>query len=414
MRCVAIAGCLLLAACELPPLTLKFKLTGGKSQQCMSPEGDPATRCSDITMLCEGVLSVRIVAPSDPTVPYVHLCEPLRGAQNTLCSIATIDLPDPVEPIPEQVLEVQMAVFPRSAVSTDPDTGKLVCPRVEYAADNLPVLTLPTCIETDLDSCPKIPAVGGRTFYRPGDTETVVELGCSDLPQLTDELTCEGTRRISVTATVNDFDDLVSSVDKQLAGRLTVGVGEPRPQGDRYVLTPGDGRDLVPAETMAAPAWSGELTDLAFSQYACLEVLEDGAQTTTALTCRRVDPASNTLDMAGVYLKKSTLDQILGALGLVDFPSEGLVVGMVLDQFFNPQAGTMVSCEACTIQYLSADRTGLVAGGTSASGIFMSTDAPFGTEFTTGTTLLRPVFGGLVESKVTIVVIQDKIVIEPD
>jgi hypothetical protein len=399
------------AGCELPPLSLRFSITDNKSQQCTGDTGQVTTSCEDITMSCDAVLSVRIVPPNDPTVPYISICRPLIGAKNTLCSIAGIDLPAPTVPIPEQVLEVQMAVFPRSAASIDPATGDLVCPRVEFAANGLPVTAVPVCDEQDPTSCPRMPAVGGRAFYHPGDEETVVELGCSDLPQLIDEVRCEGIKRVQVTAAVNDFDDLVSSVDKPLADRLTVDVGEPTPLGDAYVLDLDDTRELVRSSS-PTPAWSRELTDFTFGDYVCLQVLEDGAQSTSALTCK-ADDDGDKIDMAGIYLSKTTLNQILAALSLTSFPDAGLVVGVVVDEFSNPLPNVAVSCGGCDIKYLNANRSGLVPSATSMSGIFVSTNAPFGTGFSIPSTALSPVLGGLVERKVTIVVIRDTIPIGP-
>jgi hypothetical protein len=408
----ALLALVVLAGCDLPPLSLRFSITDNVTQSCTGDTGTITTSCEDITMLCDAVLSVRIVPPNDPSVPYVSLCRPLIGAQHTLCSIAGVDLPAPTVPIPEQVLEVQMAVFPRSAVSTDPITGELVCPRVEFAANGLPIESLPVCSEQDPMSCPRMPAVGGRTYYQPGDEETVVELGCSDLTQLQDELTCEGIERIAVTATVNDFDDVVSSVDKALASSLTVDIGEPKPQNLAYVLPPANTRELVYSTESSSPAWSLELTDLTFADYVCVQVLEDGAQATSALTCR-ADDDSDMIDMSAIYLSKDTLDQILDALALPDFPDEGLVVGLVLDQFFDPLPNVAVSCDGCTVKYLTPNRDGVVLGATTASGIFVSDDAPFGTGFAIPSTALRPVLGGLIERKVTIVVIQDKLPIGP-
>jgi hypothetical protein len=60
-----------------------------------------------------------------------------------------------------------------------------------------------------------------------------------------------------------------------------------------------------------------------------------------------------------------------------------------------------------TIEYLSADLTRFVAGGTSTSGIFLSTDAPYGTAFSiNGNPPPPPEIGGLVNGKVTIVEVE--------
>jgi hypothetical protein len=404
----ALAACSLVA-CEHPPLSLRFKLTDGTAQQCFSDTGVQTTSCQDITMLCEAYLSVRVLAPSDPIAPYISVCERIDDrAQGKLCAIANVTLPQPAMPVPEQVLEVQMAIFPRSAITFDA-SGTPICPIARFGANGLPIPFQPFC-QDDPERCTPVPAVGGRTYYRPGDDKTVVELGCTDLGQLTDEVACTGTRRVSVTATVNDFDDLVSSVGRTLADRLDVGVGEPRPFGDDHVLTPGDTRELMRWQN-TPPAWRAEL-DVMFTSNVCIGVLEDGAQRTTAVTCRGYD-GRTMIDLAGVYLAKTTLDQVLAALSLTSFPEDGLVIGMVIDEFFNPLANVAVSCAGCTVEYLNSNRTALQPNATSASGIFISRDAPFGTGFTIPATVLRPVLGGLIREKVTIVVVQDKNPIGP-
>jgi hypothetical protein len=301
-----------------------------------------------------------------------------------------------------------MAVFPKSLVPMDPDTGDLICPRVEFAADGLPVTSVPVCTDMDPTSCAKVPAVGGRAFYHPGDSQTVVSLGCSDLQQLQSQ--CDNASHLDVTATVNDFDDL-ASVTSALADRLTVDIGEPKPVNPTYVLNPIDTHELLRSSD-SPPAWSVQLTNIMFGNYECLQVLEDGAQTTSTLSCR-ADDDKTTIDMAGVYLSKTSLNQILTALGLSAFPDQGLVIGMVVDEFYSPLANVAVSCGGCKVQYLNDTRTGTVNGATSKSGVFVSDNATFGTGFAIPSTVLRPVLGGLVEGKITIVVIQDKIPIGP-
>ena len=89
------------------------------------------------------------------------------------------------------------------------------------------------------------------------------------------------------------------------------------------------------------------------------------------------------------------------------FPDQGLVIGIVLDYLGNPVSGLNVATTAGAVRYLSADRHNIILGGTSASGIFISEDAPFGTTFS-ATSSLHTVagFGGLVDGKVTVVVLQ--------
>lgn len=398
----------LAAACSDPQLSLRFRLTAGDAQQCFGDDGDVTTSCQDVTMLCQAYLSIRVLPPDDPEAPFISVCRPLTGAQGKLCAIAGIDLPQPAMPIVEQTLEVQMAIFPASEIKPDPVTGEPVCPRVQYGANGLPMPVLPVCDDVDLFACPRVPAVGGRTFYNPGDDTTIVDLGCTNLAEITDPQVCIGVDIVRVSATVNNFDDLVSSVDKTVADRLNVSVGEPTPLADTFVLTPMDSRELM-RSTSSSPSWSSVLTDLDLVSIACLEVLEDGAQTTATLTCNDEVATRSMFDLPGFYLKRASLTEILEAIGYIrGFPEEGgLVVGMVVDRNSSPLAGQQVTCDGCTIQYLDDTRSGVVTGATSTSGVFVTQDAPFGTVFSLPMSP-RPfdAVGGVVEGKVTIVILR--------
>lgn len=411
MRALVGAG-LLFAACSDPTFSLRYRLTAGDAQQCYSDEGDVTTSCEDITMLCDAYLSVRVLNPDDPDAPYISMCEPLADRQPTLCAIAGPSLPMPAMPVSEQTLEVQVAIFPSDAILSDPLTGAPVCPKVEYAANGLPSAAIHICDELDPFACPRVPAVGGRAFYHPGDDKTVVDLGCTNLEQLTNPFSCEGVNRVDVTATVKDFDLPVSSVGDAVADRLNVGIGEPSPLGDTYELRPEDSSPL--GRTMAAtPAWSALVTDLDLMSAGCIEVREDSAGTTSTLTCSNDVVGKSRIELSGYFLKKSTLAQIISALGLPSFPDTGgLVIGLVVDENFTPLAGREVNCPGCAVQYINMNRTGLTLGATSASGIFVSTNAPFGTELSVQA-LPGDIIdlsdasgvGGIVEGKVTIVVL---------
>jgi hypothetical protein len=103
------------------------------------------------------------------------------------------------------------------------------------------------------------------------------------------------------------------------------------------------------------------------------------------------------------------------ALGRTSFPDTGLVIGVVLDSNGTPPTMPMMIAATAsdgtpdgTIEYLSADRRNLIAGGTSANGIFISQDTPYGSTFTANGAKLQAAlgYGGLVEGKVSIVVLQ--------
>ena len=391
-------------------MSLRFALTDGDSQACIGDTGVPTTDCSQVTIGCDPVLGIRVLPPNDPTAPYISVCKPLIGAQNKLCSIAGVDLPEPTVPVSEQVLEVQMAIFPRSAVSTDPVTGDLVCPIVQFGANNLPVAV--TCSDADATNCPAVPAVGGRAFYYPGDAKTVVKLGCTD-PIQVQAMACSGENPIVVSASITDFDNQ-QPVSGSLAQRLTVSIGEPQPLGDVFVFgIPLSSKAELSLLAGASPAaWQGDI-NLSFSKATCLDVREDAPESTATLTCDEVmQPVGKRIDMTGVRLSKSKLDMIVAASHPLSFPAHGLVVGIVLDPLNTPLAGVTVvpSSAGTTVKYLDDMLSGTVTGGTSSKGIFVSDDAVFETRFTAQNSNLDMAtgYGGLVEGKVTIVVIRFK------
>jgi hypothetical protein len=400
----AIAFIALVAACsDPPPLTIKYALKTDGSQLCYANAATQtlAHSCTDVSMLCKSVLDLRIVSASDTTQQYVKVCQEVTGRQN-LCSIAGIDLPKPASSIPEQTLEVQVALFVEDDLAKDPDTGDPICPPdLEFGADGLPV------------SSSASPAVGGRAFYHPGDTSTVVELGCTDELAL-QKPSCAGTNTIAVTATVNDFDTEVS-VPATLADSLSVLIGEPVADINGFsTLPPTHLHPLDRTVVGPTPGWGGAV-DLQLLSSACLEVLEDVPQATPSLVCKQVAVGQEQIDLPGIRLSKTTLQQFLTALNS-PFPAEGLVVGVVLDDLGNPAAGVQVTTSdpAATLSYLSQNRQSLIAAGlttsTTSNGIFLSTDTRYGATFTAidplGGTSQPSAFGGLVQGKVSVVVLQ--------
>jgi hypothetical protein len=127
-----------------------------------------------------------------------------------------------------------------------------------------------------------------------------------------------------------------------------------------------------------------------------------------------VAESAKTISLIGTRLSttapNNTLSQILHALALPQFPDHGLVVGMVLDFLGNPVANLQVMPTAGSIQYLTADRASTTMGttsSTSSNGIFISQDAPYGTTFRALSPLAsKAELGGLVDGKVTIVILQ--------
>jgi hypothetical protein len=401
---VATAG-----ACNDPTLTLRFRVTASPEAACLDAQSHQVTSCSDVTMACRAAVSIRVFNPNDPASPYITVCKEL-STQN-LCSIAAVDLPQPATHVSAQTLEVEMVVYPSAQLATDPMTGQLICPSgVTFDALGFPEASLQPC-DAASGTCAPTPAIGGVAFYHPGDSETIVDLGCVDLAQLND-LSCTGGVAVTVRSSVDDLDTEVA-VSSALADQLTVSIGQPKPitlpSGDTYYqLNSVDLTQLTRVPGQSVPAWSGilnrELMPL------CTTVLEDAAGSTTSVRCKTVPPgtyeaANPTIDTTGTRLSKPTLDGILAALGATEFPTTGLVIGVVLDANGNPVPNLEITASQGVVRYLTADRTGLTTQ-TSANGIFLSEDAPFGATFTASSGgLTASGLGGLIEGRATIVVL---------
>jgi hypothetical protein len=384
---------MLLTACDPPPLKIVYDLEVGPNGPSCNLDGDPIT-CEDVPMQCDAVLSLRIVSPSDLAAPYLSVCEavPPNGRRN-LCAISSIDLP--VKEFPKETMEVQVLVWPREDV-TDPVTGELNCqlnPVTFSASGGFPEGVKP-------------PAFGGHAFWHPGDEEVRVFLGCTDIAAVNQD-SCKGAGTTTVSSTVIDFETRVPvSVDQ--ANRLTVSVGEPTPTGTGFELSSSAQRPLPRTVVGPPPVWSNDV-DLQFDSSACIAVLEDEAQATVSLACQQEIVGADAIDIQGVRLAKSTLQQVLTAMKATVFPPEGLTIGMVVDEQLNPAANFTVTSTAGTVEYLSADRRGLIdTTATTQSGMFVSRNAPYGTDFTTGGGVFNVVTkrGGIVAGKVTVVLLQ--------
>ncbi|HEX2689696.1 MAG TPA: hypothetical protein VHN14_23925 [Kofleriaceae bacterium] len=379
-----------LAACNTPVPSLQLALAGPPSQAC------PSTACMEVPMNCQAVMSIRIIDPMDPASPYLSQCVQVStNRSRSMCAIANVDLES--TPIPVRDLEVQVALYPATEISVEPtNPNKLQCPTmVMYsAATGFPVEQSPS------------PALGGHAFYHPGDETVVVTLGCTDLAALNES--CVVSNQVAITATIDDFETRfpVMGGASSLADQLWVSVGEPQVADSRFVLGPGDLRLLNRTSEGPIAAWGGDI-DYQFHKYVCLDVLEAAAQSTATLRCKAVTGGAN-LDLRGVWMAKEQVDEILNALSLVDFPDEGLTVGMVVDAMGNPVEGAVVSANQATVSYLSKQRDSFDTGQTSATGIFLSRDAVFGTEFSTGGGSQPTIYGvgGRVANKVTVVILQ--------
>jgi len=142
-------------------------------------------------------------------------------------------------------------------------------------------------------------------------------------------------------------------------------------------------------------------------------VRQRAAGATPAVRCQPFPTAPLTIDATGTRLTKESLAEIVQALGLLDFPDNGLVIGVVLDPLGNPVPNLQVVSSTGTVKYLTADRHGMTTTSTSSNGIFMSQDTPYAdadgaiSTFRTSTMLQSATaIGGLIDRKATIVILQ--------
>jgi hypothetical protein len=143
---------------EPDPFRIRFRLSQGPAYSC------PASSCDGVAMTCDAVAVIRIVDPADPGRAFVSECIEIDNPED-VCDLGRADLPAGLM-VPDQELEVQIALFPRAALIGA--SGEVECPSVlDFGlADGFPVNVAPA------------PALGGRTYVHAEDGEAVVELGC--------------------------------------------------------------------------------------------------------------------------------------------------------------------------------------------------------------------------------------------
>jgi hypothetical protein len=401
---VAAAG---LAACDGDTLRIALQISAGPVQACPSSAVPAAPTCGDVPMLCDSVLDVRIVRPASPDEAHLASCTLIpRDRKRDLCSIEHINLP--ARQLPKETLEVQVMIWPREAVKeVDPSTGELDCREiygrpvsVGFGVHGFPEEAAPS------------PALGGRAFYHPGDDLTVVTLGCSDLAAV-NRPACAG--QIELRAGVTELDAPLQSVTPVVAAELLVSVGEPRyvATRDHHEWSPLKALDLEAGAPPgpAEPRWGEAVEVLALEDSLCVQVIGGQGANTATVRCGRIDPAVRQLELTGTWLPRPRLAQILAGLGLTDPPAQGMTIGVLLDEQGAPAAGYQIRTSPDTlVQYLTPTNQ-VVPGGTAttAAGLFVSMDAPYGTDFraSQGDQLPRALgVGGRVHGKVTIVVLR--------
>jgi len=401
VRRLVLAIPLVLSGCQkapedLGPFAISFEFDQRDGSQC------PSESCSDYGMRCGATLGIRILDVADDDRIVADACFAVPPA-TTLCSLGNVSSPTFFN-IPPHRLRIEASAWRPEVLEADPELDG-DCPD-ERLFD---VRGVP------LDTFQPRPAFAGAAYFDAGSDVDValVPLTCTDAKQLDqDECGIVDTTPIRVTA-----DDIETALDitTEQAANLTVGLAAPRavPDGDGGTVYVIEGSDTIPLEPVAGPTpiFSGE-TDKVFEEV-CSVLLELSPQSTASVTCRRLAADIEEIDVRGVLVSVDTLDQVLAAMGEDSFPPEGLVVGRVVDHTGAPLSNVIVMPSAGSVDYLSADRSILIGNDTSASGLFIARDVPFGATWTAihngdGRREDGPIRAGLVQDKVTALLIRMK------
>jgi hypothetical protein len=371
---------LAMSACGTPTPQIAIEPAGPPVQRC------PSTDCSMVPLPCDAVMSIRIYNPEDPGKPFLDQCTPVPAdTKHDMCSLRSVDLD--AAKLPVEDLAVEVAVYPQAMLNLD-QSGKPEClTNIQYDAAGFPIGQ-------------PAPTFGRRVYYHPGDQLVKVELGCTDFNPARVGATCGNPVSDRISATVTDFNTRVP-VGSTIAGNLLVSVVEPVALGASYTVNEREAITLRP-DNDEDQTWSAASTGQ-FTHFECVEVLENVPQTTASLHCTGVDDASDPL--SGVRVSAEELRTILGGGA---FPSEGITVGVVVDELSNPVQNFTITPTTGTVIYPPATSTGtdVARTSTSTSGLFVSRDAAFGTQFfARGQMPGASAIGGLVAGKVTVVVI---------
>ena len=351
--------------------------------------------CSQIETSCNAAIGIQVV-DANSGEPYINECIHALGGTNLCALVDQIDLDSTI--LPNTMVRIEVAIWPLNEDTED-------CPQIQFNA------------ERRYGGGQPQPAIAGQGYFRVGSTELApVVLGCVDESML-DAPECRTENLPHITTHVIDFEDRLV-VDGSLAERLTVTVAEPtyNSVNMRWLIQTTDQIELN--ATVTSPELTYEVDYPAnFEDTACIQVISDDLGAVPAVRCYQAAPhhlVDNQLEAEGSLLDASTLDAIEQALGGGVLTS--VVIGMVLDEDGFPAAGAEVDSTFGTVQYLNEDLTS-VAGltQTSASGVFVSVDAPyqgegFDTNFWNASRddLISggTVIGGLLQNKVSIVILR--------
>lgn len=390
---------LLAAGCQkapddLGPFAIEFQFDQRAGSQCASDS------CADYGMRCGASLGIRVLDVADDGRIVADACFRVPPA-DTLCGLGNVTSPTFFN-IPPHRLRIEASAWRPEVLEADPDLEG-DCPDERlFDVRGVPLATFQ----------PR-PAFAGAAYFDAGSDVDValIPLSCTEPDQL-DQDDCGLIATTSIRVTADDIETALDITAEQAAS-LTVGLAEPRavPDGNGGTVYVIEGSDTIPLspELGPIPSFSGQ-TERVLADV-CSVLLELLPQSTASVTCERLPEGADQIDVRGVLVSVDTLEQVLAAMGADTFPPEGLVVGRVVDHTGAPLPKVTVMPSAGTVEYLSADRSILIGNDTTASGLFIARDVPFGSTWTAvhnvdGRREQGSIVGGLVDSKVTALLIR--------
>ncbi len=399
----AIAGS---AGCSSEAETFRLRLTYAQdgAQACPRPDGAPAT-CAAITMRCSVRFLVRITDATGTETLYSS-CRTLERVGDA-CALSELPL-EASAPLVNGMSRIQVAVWPEDqltpheasdAAPGDPDA--LVpgaCPEDVRFARGQPMLAV------DDEDAWKVPALGGEIFFPIGDRRVAeVELGCPRYDQL-DTATC----RNAAPEIRANLRDLLSWTLLPPSEQVDVWFGEPMLSVDEtWTLNLADRVPLMPSGGSQGD-WTGRLARVA-PPFGCVVVRELAASTVPIATCDEVTVVNGMTSLDGYLVVKDRVNRLRRVIGLSEFPSSGMVLGVVLGDNNTGVAGVRITSPV-EVAYPTEDFEQVGLNETSANGTFISTSAPFETAWAaTGPGGLvddGTARGGLVAEHLTVVVVR--------
>ena len=328
------------------------------------------------------------------------LCEPIIPADD-LCALGNLPPGSVFVDLPARPLRVEVAAWSADVLAAAGLDGE--CPE-----GNL----------FDLAGRPLVglnpqPAFAGASYFDASSAETLasVRLSCPD-PGSLNTSDC-APFRVQVRASPIDLEtppeqDEPASLPSGLLVRMA-GVSEVL-DGDGLPATEVDNDAIVVLEDEATgPTFAADIFESELPSPICVLTLEQTPEATTSIVCGTYNTLSTT-EVSAATLPKSTLDEILAAIDLSQFPERGLVIGRVYDELTGePLAGVQLIPElGGTIEYLNSTRDDTLSDRTFDNGYFIATDVPFNSAWTATTddyTATAELRGGLVRNVVTLLLV---------